>query len=499
MPAVVLATINARYIHCSLGLRCLSASLGEVDHVMVEYTIKQSALAIATDLMARHPRIVGLGIYIWNVQLSREVVAILKAVAPEVVVVLGGPEVSHEPLDATQHQPIVKLADHTIRGEGEVAFASLCRALLEGQAAPPQWIDGGLPDLTQLPLPYDRYTDDDIAHRVLYVEASRGCPFRCEFCLSALDTGVRRFPLDTFLESLDRLMERGATQFKFVDRTFNLRIEVSARILEFFLDRLRPGLFLHFELVPDRMPERLRELLSRFPSGCVQLEVGLQTLDAGVGARISRRQDLGRARENLLWLRNHTEVHIHADLIAGLPGEDLATFAAGFDTLLSWRPHEIQLGILKRLHGAPIARHDAVMRYHDAPPFEVLRSDAMDFATLVQLRQVARVWDLVVNSGNFRESAPRIWEGEASPFAAFATFTRYVAAREGKTHGIALLRLLWRVFDYLVEERGLPEELVRAGLERDYTRSGRGRVPRRLRATSRGSGQQNSRQQRHLD
>ena len=175
-------------------------------------------------------------------------------------------------------------------------------------------------------------------------------------------------------------------------------------------------------------------------------------------------------------------MHIHADLIAGLPGEDLATFARGFDTLLSWGPQEIQLGILKRLRGAPITRYDDRLTWSEAPPYEVLKTDAMDFVTLLHLRRVAKVWDLIGNSGNFVESTPLLWADGGSPFAALSAFTDFLLQRSGRTHGIALLRLLWLLYDFLVDERGLEAERVRASLERDYTRSGRSHVPRRLRA-----------------
>ena len=174
-----------------------------------------------------------------------------------------------------------------------------------GDGAPPaEKIQAAAPpSLDSLTLPYRCYSDEDIAHRVIYVEASRGCPFRCEFCLSALDRTVRSFDLSLFLDEMARLYERGVRHFKFVDRTFNLNIESGVAILEFFLERLDPELLLHFEVVPDRLPERLRETLARFPAGSLQLEVGVQSFDPEVQARISRRQDNAKSRDNLAWLR----------------------------------------------------------------------------------------------------------------------------------------------------------------------------------------------------
>ena len=250
-----------------------------------------------------------------------------------------------------------------------------------------------------------------MAHRLIYVEASRGCPFSCEFCLSSLDIPVRQAPLPALLSHLQRLLDRGVRQFKFVDRTFNLNLETARTILEFLLERHQPGRFFHFEMVPDRLPDALRELIARFPAGALQFEVGVQTFNAEVAARISRRQDYARLEDNFRFLREQTGVHIHADLIVGLPGESLESFAAGFDRLIALGPHEIQVGILKRLRGTPIVRHDAEwqMVYSPHPPYEILQNRLIDFRQMQKLRRFARYWDLVGNSGNFVETTPLIW------------------------------------------------------------------------------------------
>ena len=275
----------------------------------------------------------------------------------------------------------------------------------------PKIITVELPDFSQIVLPYDFYTADDIAHRIIYVEASRGCPFTCEFCLSSLDIPVRQVPLPALLGQLQRLLDRGVKQFKFVDRTFNLNAGVSKTILEFLLDRYQPGYFFHFEMVPDRLPEALREVIAKFPPGALQFEVGVQTFNEEVSRRISRRQDYQKLEDNFRFLRKETGVHIHADLIAGLPGETLESFAAGFDRLIALGPQEIQVGILKRLRGTPIARHDAEwqMIYNPYPPYEILQNRLIDFSAMQRLRRFARYWDLVGNSGNFVETTPLIW------------------------------------------------------------------------------------------
>src|SRR6185295_16549237 len=213
-------------------------------------------------------------------------------------------------------------------------FAEVCSAILAGNRPAQKVIPAELPDMNRIVLPYGLYTNDDIAHRVVYVEASRGCPFTCEFCLSSLDIPVRAAPLDLFLAALDRLLARGATQFKFVDRTFNLNLATSRAILEFFLERWRDGLFVHFEMIPDRLPDALREVIAKFPPGALQFEVGIQTFDEATAKNISRRQNYTKLEDNLRYLRASTGVHVHADLIAGLPGETVESFGRGFDRLI---------------------------------------------------------------------------------------------------------------------------------------------------------------------
>lgn len=502
---IVLATLNARWIHAAFGLRYLRANLGALRprSTIVEMVAQASPLDVVERILAHRPRIVGFGVYIWNVTPLTAVVHALKRIAPDVVIVLGGPEVSHE----TEGQAIVDASDHVIRGEGDLAFARLCEDLLAGRPGHAKIIDAPPPDLAQVALPYEEYHATDIAHRVIYVEASRGCPFACEFCLSSLDERVRQVPLDAFLTSLARMLERGARNFKFVDRTFNLGLTTSLRILTFFLEHWREGLFLHFEMIPDRLPDALRAVIARFPAGAVQLEVGIQTFDDAVATRISRKQDNERAEANLHFLRTATGVHIHADLIVGLPGEDLATFGRGFDRLLALDPHEIQVGILKRLRGTPITRHDDAwrMRYGQEPPYEVLSTSCLDFATLQRLRRFARYFDLVRNNGNFVRTTPLLWR-EGSPFARFLAFSDWLHATTGAQHGIALHRLAELLFTYLVEVDAVPRELAGQALWDDFQATRPNDWPAFLRpfatetaaARPRAAGKAGARQARHL-
>jgi len=477
MSDILLATLNARYIHTAFGLRCLYANLGELQArcTIYEFDIKQRAADIAEELLAEKPRIIGLGVYIWNVGLTTEVVGLLKRLAPDVRVILGGPEVSYE----TASQEIVRLADYVITGEADMVFAELCRNLLAGKT-PPKVLAATPPDLSELVSPYPFYQDEDIAHRVLYVEASRGCPFSCEFCLSSVDSPVRAFPLDAFLLEMERLLARGARQFKFLDRTFNLDVQVSATILEFFLERWQPGLFLHFEMIPDRFPEALRSLIAKFPPGTLQFEVGIQSFNEEVSNNISRRQNIVRLEDNIRFLKEHTGVHLHADLIAGLPGESLDSFAAGFDRLWRLGPQEIQVGILKRLRGTPIIRHDKAfaMVYSPLAPYELLANLDLDFATLQQVKRFARHWDALANSGRFSRTLPYLLcqLRHPSPFWNFWDFSQRLHAQMGKQQGISPANLAGQLYLHLCDV-GVDPAALEASLTADHLAAGgRGQV-----------------------
>ncbi|HEX2586229.1 MAG TPA: DUF4080 domain-containing protein, partial [Steroidobacteraceae bacterium] len=321
-------------------------------------------------------------------------------------------------------------------------------------------------------LPYHEYTDADISNRLIYVEASRGCPFKCEFCLSSLDKTAWPFQLERFLGELHKLYERGVRHFKFVDRTFNLNIKASKRILDFFLERMTEGLFIHFELIPDHLPDALKESITKFPPASLQFEIGIQSLNAEVQKNISRKQDDAQTAENLRWLREHTQAHLHADLIIGLPGETVESFTNGFDRLVKLNPHEIQVGILKRLRGTPIARHTEAfdMRYNPQPPYNILSNMDIDFSTMQRLNRFARYWDMINNSGRFVRTRPLLL-GD-SPFSRFLTFSDWLFETTGQTHRLALDRLYNAVFDGITTLFNVDIETARDTLTRDYYESG---------------------------
>jgi radical SAM superfamily enzyme YgiQ (UPF0313 family) len=470
---ILLSTLNARYAHASLGLRYLMANAGELRARMElhEFVIGAKTTDVVEKLLARRAAsgttIIGFGVYIWNVEETTRIVALLKRIAPEIVIVLGGPEVSYE----SAGQAIVEMADYLVTGWGDVTFPELCRAILDGPRPLQKIHAGRQPPMADIALPYAEYSATDLAQRTLYVEASRGCPFKCEFCLSALDKTAWPFAPDRFLAELESLHARGARLFKFVDRTFNLNIKTSLKILQFFLDKLAadPGdpVFAHFELVPDHLPDALKETIAQFPAGALQFEIGIQSFNPDVQALVSRKQNNEKAAENIRWLTAHSHAHLHVDLIAGLPGEDIESFARGFDRLVALQPHEIQFGILKRLRGTPIIRHTEPfgLIFDPNPPYTILATDRIDFASMQRLVRFSRYWDLVANSGRFARTLPMIL-GDA-PFAGFMAFSDWLYGETDATHRIALHRLAGLVQRWLVLV-GFDEAGVTVALGSDY-------------------------------
>ena len=476
--SILVAAINARHSHASLGARCLLANLGELraQADLAEFTIQQSAAEIAADIAARKPHILGLGVYIWNAARVAELLPLLRHKLPDMKIVLGGPEIAGS----------ASGADVLILGEGDLAFAALCRNLLSSPHSRPSASICGTPppDLSSIHLPYDEYSDSDLAHRLLYVESSRGCAMRCDYCVSANDEAVRFFPMPPLLAAFDRLLARGARQFKFCDRSFNLDVPRALEILAFFRERmpLFPGLFLHFEMLPDRFPAELRAALAAFPPRSLQLEIGLQSFNPAVLETIRRPQNLDRAADNLRFLREQTHAFLHTDLIAGLPGETPESFAAGFDRLFALGPHEIQLGILKKLPGAPIARHDGAfaMRYDPAPPYEVRSTRDWPADHLARTARAAHWWDAIVDSQRFIPAAPLIWRGAPSVFGAFLELSDWLGARFPREHGVPLAKLVEALFDFLTQVRGVVPATAADILLRGYRHAGARDVPAAL-------------------
>jgi radical SAM superfamily enzyme YgiQ (UPF0313 family) len=461
---ILLVGVNAGYIHSAFALRCLLANLGPLAArtALLETDAQESTpVQLVERLLARAPKAVGFSVYIWNVAFVTATLRLLRVVAPEVGIVLGGPQlVAGDTADAVRG-----LADAVVCGEAEGIAAGVFSAVLEGQRrlgvlAPEP------PDLGTVALPYALYSDADLATRVVYVESTRGCPFDCEYCTSADSGGIRRFPLERLLPAFETLLARGARGFKFLDRSFNHGGEHALAVLDFFLSHWVEGLAIHFEFTPQPLSAPWRERLLRYPPGALHVEVGVQTWDPDVARRIRRPFDRATVDATLRFLIEEAQANVHADLIVGLPGDSRESLAAGFDHLVALRPAELQVGTLKRLPGTAIDRHvpEFGMRFAPDPPYEVLATDSIPFAEMRRLARFARCWDLLFNRKRFGRTAPLLWEDGASPFERVMAVADWLQSRYGRLHALAPKQIAAAVLALALPQR---RASLQAALEHD--------------------------------
>jgi radical SAM superfamily enzyme YgiQ (UPF0313 family) len=448
MPDILLAAINAKWIHPSLALRLLKANLGPLESNcdIIEFALRQPLREKTAPILAARPRILGLSVSIWNHLATLELLKELRETwgDDKPIVVLGGPEVTYLPRESE----IFQFADYCIRGEGELAFRELCEAILNNGCISVNHKNNTV-NVAEIKSGYSLYTDEDLNRKLIYVEAGRGCPFSCEFCLSAAggDAGggrVREFPLEPFFSEMEELIRRGAKTFKFLDRTFNLNIERAQKIMEFFLNTInKKSIVVHFEMVPSRFPPGLIDTIARFPPNTLRLEIGIQTLNPEVSALISRPSKPDKELETIRLLAEKTNAILHVDLIAGLPGEDIVSFGKGFDSLWAafnsrdQKRVEVQLGILKLLPGAPIIRHKEAfgMVFNPLPPYELIETAAISKSGMDRIKNFARFWELVVNRG-------LLDCGPSPVFNRFMALSDSLLARFGRNWGIAKDELL---------------------------------------------------------
>jgi len=408
--SIGLITLNSRYIHLALSLRCLRNAAREAGFRNVwlaEYTIHAPLWKLAAEVSARRPAVLGFSVYIWNREPTLALIERLKQQDPSLVIVVGGPEVSFE----TVRPPFV---DVVIAGEGEEKWAEFLRGWAKGErpddATLTRWATQGNsePPLVAPPyLPEDQTPEAALHTRLVYLETSRGCPYSCSFCLSALEERVRFYPDASVRQTLTSLMAAGARRIKFLDRTFNLNRKRMREWITWLMGF--PGMQFHFEVVADLLDEETLALLDTVPPGMFQFEVGIQSTAPATQTRIARRQGT-RLFPVIQRLIRAGRVHLHLDLIWGLPGETLREIRQGFEEVMALRPHELQLGFLKFLPGAPI-RKDIIpyeYRYESRPPYEVISHRELPSAELLFLKRFAEVFDLYHNSGHFRFTMERL-------------------------------------------------------------------------------------------
>lgn len=438
----LLVAINAKFIHTALSVRLLYlAARGEHDVAFREYTVKDGANRIADDILQTGADTVAFSCYIWNIATVGELCALLKHVRPHMTILLGGPEVTY---DAAFFLNAIPGADYILQGEGEELFAKVLSALESGTVPRLDGVSGrdflspviaeaSLPFVESLPSPYTLPEDEaQKSHRVLYVETSRGCPYRCAYCLSSLERGVRFFSDGYLIQRLTEVKNSSARVVKFLDRSFCCHAAHALKVLSIIFSDTTPNRQYQIEINADSVPEEvLSYICEHAPKGLLRLEIGIQSTYAPTNRAVGRVQDFDKLRSAVRRLTECGRVELHLDLIAGLPGESFSRFAQSFDDVYALGAKELQLGFLKLLRGTSLRRDAAALGYSFAqtPPYEILRSDVLSPAELTQIHLAEDMLEKYHNKQKFPRSLPLIMREYPSPFRFFLALGEFYRAQ----------------------------------------------------------------------
>lgn len=482
---VSLVAVNASYSHTSLACRILKNICAGMDVSRYEYTINDRVEQVCAALYRQRADIYAFSVYIWNVRFITELAQRLKLAAPECVILFGGPEVSYDAEEVLKRCPFV---DGVICGEGEQAFydyvsgkppaqinGAVFRKVTTGSAEPCEQ-----QSLDALPIAYTKQDLDKLKHRIVYYESSRGCPFRCSYCLSSTSRSVRYVSLPRVFADLKLFMQNHVSLVKFTDRTFNLDRDRTKKILHFILKNNMDTRF-HFEIAADLLDELTIHMLKTAPAGMFQLEIGVQSTNQATLTAIDRKTDLTRLLDNVRQLRENRNLHLHLDLIAGLPYENFERFGQSFDEVFALRPDMLQLGFLKLLKGSKIRLEADRYGYtfSPLPPYEVMSNAFLSFDELLRLKGVEDMLEKYYNSACFEKSlAYAMSKSGLRAFAFFLRLSSYWESMELGTrphsrrelydilYDFCCLQLAWQAdelnlfcdylkFDFIKNNRGL--------------------------------------------
>ena len=498
----VICMLHSKYIHSALAPWYLLAGVcahGDrgITAEVAEGTVNMDIQVAAELVVSKKPQVVGLCCYIWNISYIKKLLPILKASLPEAVIILGGPEVSFNPSDVLRELP---LADFVISGEGEAPFAYLLNAIyagLDGTDIPGVcYRTGGVPVIKAPhcpqaipPSPYCEAYFKALCGRIAYLETSRGCPFNCAFCLSGRDARVRFFPLERAKQELVLLANSGTQTVKLVDRTFNADRQRAREIFSFIIKNygtlIPRRVCFHFEIAGDLLDDETLALVKTAPSGLIQFEIGLQSFHAETLEALDRKTDITRLKSNIERLMSFGNIHIHVDLIAGLPQEDRPRFAESFNTAYALGPHMLQLGFLKLLHGAAMREDPARFpcAYSAQPPYTVTATPWLTTSELNRLHAVEAVLDRLYNSGRFRRSLTYVLERtDKTPFELFWDAGGFMAPKL-KT-GVSLDDLTAITFEYFLGLGGVDKAALRDSMVCDrMATNASGKLPSSLRVS----------------
>lgn len=484
---VICSTLNAKYIHTNLAIRLLKAYASpEFNIHLKEFTMKDPALNIVSELYQLHPHVVGFSCYIWNIEKIKELVNLLKKVDPALMIVLGGPEVSY---DTSHWMKQIPEVDFIVMGEGEQTFKQLLSILqndgdVSGIPGLAYRVDGQIHanpqtnqlDLRNIPSPY-RFPEDQeaLSQRITYIETSRGCPFTCQFCLSSIETGVRYFDREKVKEDIRYLMEGGVKTFKFVDRTFNISKSYAMEMFRFLIDEHLPGTVFQFEITADIMrPEVIEFLNKEAPKGLFRFEIGVQSTNENTNAIIKRKQNFEKLTRTVSMIKQGGKIVQHLDLIAGLPKENYQSFRKTFNDTFHLRPEELQLGFLKMLRGTGLTREAANYGYisMDYPPYEILSNECMPFADVIRIKQVEDVLEKYWNDHRMDHAIEYlVTKVFSTPFDFFQAFGSYWDKQGWARIGHQLEDLFTRLYQFLQQESSKDLDIVLGLMKLDYLKN----------------------------
>ncbi len=454
--SIGIITLNAKFIHSSLSLRYLrnSARAAGYNNVWIqEFVINQPVWKIAAEIHKRKPDVIGISIYIWNRTPSFQLIELLKKQCPTLSIVIGGPEVSFESSPSSEYV--------VVSGEGEKKWVEYLGYRSRNETPPPDVLQRWNTYGTDLPDLIPPYTDEDsplLQNKMVYLETSRGCPYHCSFCLSALDKTVRYFEDKIVRDQITLLAKNGAHTIKFIDRTFNLQPRRMINLMQ-WLAQFRTAF--HFEVVGDILTNEVLDFLETIPAGLFQFEIGVQTITESVQSTIRRKQDNEKLLNAIDRLVRQDKVHLHTDLIFGLPGETLEQILHSFTQIFALRPHELQLGFLKFLPGAPIKEVIESHRYQfqSFPPYEMISNKDLSADEVLYLKNFTEVFDLFYNSKRFEFSINHLLR----KWSAVPLFNHLLEHMENQSHSALSLDNQYQLFAdaFSLKENALALDLLK--------------------------------------
>ncbi|WP_243291734.1 B12-binding domain-containing radical SAM protein [Bacillus sp. FJAT-47783] len=484
---IIVSSLNAKYIHTNLAIRCLKAYAEPDFHItMAEYTIKDPAMNIVTDLFRKKPDVIGFSCYIWNIEETIKVVKMLKKINPNLTIILGGPEVTYDTKEWMEKIPEV---DFIVIGEGEETFKQLLNQLHGdcnfAEVSGLSYRKNGTIminpqrnkiDLRQMPSPF-RFKEDipHLSKRVTYIETSRGCPFSCQFCLSSIEVGVRYFDREKVKEDIRYLMKHGAKTIKFVDRTFNISRSYAMEMFQFLIDEHLPGTVFQFEITADIMrPEVIEFLNENAPEGLFRFEIGVQSTNDVTNELVKRKQNFKKLTRTVTMVKDGGKIDQHLDLIAGLPEEDYDTFKKTFNDVFALRPEELQLGFLKMLRGTGLRVGAKQFGYlfMDHAPYEILGNHVLSFDDIIRIKQVEDVLEKYWNDHRMDETLEYLVQHVfKTPFDFFQDFGTYWDEQGWARIGHQLEDLFKRLYLFLQNQKREHLSIVEGFMKYDYLRN----------------------------